>query len=102
MKFSLGAFALVLTASPALYADVTITSTVAGKGMAIKDQSTQSISYIKGSKMRTEMGDVVSILDAVSRQMIMLNAKKKEAEIIDISKMAADMQKNIAASPRSR
>jgi hypothetical protein len=88
-----------LIAAPA-FADVTITSVVSGKGTAIKDASTQSVSYIKGGKMRTEMGELVSILDADARQMIVINAKKKEAEIIDITKIAADMQKNIAGEPK--
>ena len=100
MKFCLCALAFVLAASSPLGADVTITSTVAGKGFAINDKTSQSISYIKGNKMRMEMGDFISILDATSRQMIVLNAKKKEAEIIDVTKMAADMQKNIAGPPK--
>jgi hypothetical protein len=90
---------MVLVAAPAL-ADVTITSVVAGKGAAVKDASTETITYIKGAKMRTEMDGLISILDADTRQMILLNAKKQEAEIFDITKLAADMQKTIAGEPK--
>jgi hypothetical protein len=91
--------ALVVSVAPA-FADVTITSIITGKGPGVKDSGTQTVSYIKGGKMRTEMGELISILDGDTRQMIVLDAKKKEAEIIDISKLAADMQKSIVGEPK--
>jgi hypothetical protein len=95
----LAALTMVHSVVPAT-ADVTITSVSSGKGTMVKDGSAQSVSYIKGAKMRTEMGDLISILDADARQMIVLNPKKKEAEIIDIAELAADMQKTIAGEPK--
>jgi hypothetical protein len=86
-----------LCASPA-FADVTVKSTVAGKGMATGGNS-QSVTYIKGSKMRTEIttGDTtrISIFDLDAQKMYTFDSKKKEADVYDIQKMAADMQKNV-------
>ena len=88
---------LASLASPA-FADVTIKSTVAGKGMGMQG-NTQTVTYIKGGKMRTEMttGDTtrVSIFDLDAQKMYSFDTKKKEADSYDIQKMAADMQKNV-------
>jgi hypothetical protein len=90
---------MALLAGPA-FADLTITSNNTGKGLAAKAANGQSITYIKGSKMRTdqtiggEMNTV--ILDAQTQQMISFTSKKKEAEVIDMSKMTAEITKNIA------
>jgi hypothetical protein len=55
----------------------------------------QSVTYVKGTKMRTELGESITIHDASNRQMIVLNAKKREAEIYDMAKIGAEMQKNL-------
>lgn len=81
----------VIAASP-LHADVTIRSTVSGKGLGMGGGS-ESVQYIKGTKIRTETGDNISIIDAGTRQMIVLNPKKKEAEIWDVARLQADIQK---------
>jgi hypothetical protein len=87
--------ALCAAISPA-YADVTITSTVSSKVMG-RDMGGQNVAYIKGTKMRHESQDRVFILDAASHQMIVLNDKKKEAEILDMAKIQADVQKAAGA-----
>jgi hypothetical protein len=92
--------ALALLPTSSALADVTITSVVSGKGPGVKDEGTQTISYIKGAKMRTEMADSISILDAETRRMIVLNPKRKEAEVIDMTELAADVQKNLAGEPK--
>lgn len=89
--------ALVALAAPA-YADVTVKANVAGKGMGMQG-NTQTVTYIKGSKMRTEMtnGDTtrVSIFDLDAQKMYSFDTKKKEADSYDIQRMASDMQKSV-------
>jgi hypothetical protein len=58
----------------------------------------QTVTYIKGSKMRSENANSVFILDASSRQMIVLNDKKKEAEVYDMAKLQTDIQKATGAT----
>ena len=77
-------------------ADVTLTATLGGKAMG-RDIKGQSIQYIKGGKMRSETADTVTIFDATSRRMTVINDKKKEAEVYDMAKMAAEIQKTVGA-----
>ena len=90
--------ALVAPAAPA-FADVTVKSTMVGKGMGMQGNMT-STTYIKGGKMRTEMvmGDTtrVTIFDVDAQKMYSFDLKKKEADVFDIQKMSADMQKSVS------
>ena len=74
---------VVLLASPAI-ADVTLKSTVGGKGLG-KMAEGESTAYIKGLKMRTDQtlgGNVTTvIIDLEAQKFISLNHKKKEAEV---------------------
>lgn len=89
-------FAIAL-AVPA-FADVTVKSSVTGKGMGMSG-TMPSITYIKGNKMRNEitMGDTtrVSIFDLESQKMYVLDVKKKEADVIDMTQMAAQVTKSV-------
>jgi len=55
------------------------------------------VMYIKGTKMRTDvtLGGMArsTIIDAVARQMIVLDPDARQATIYDLSKMAEQMQK---------
>lgn len=86
-------------ATPAL-ADVTVTQKVTG-GMAAMSGA-ESTTYIKGSKMRTDgqaMGQATStIIDLDAQRMVVLHTAKQEAEIHDLTKMSANLQKNIATA----
>lgn len=88
---------LVSLAAP-VFADVTVKSAMTGKGMGAAGNMT-SVTYIKGTKMRTEMvmGDTtrVSIFDLDAQKMYTFDTKKKEADAYDIQKMGADMQKAV-------
>ncbi|MEK6630362.1 MAG: DUF4412 domain-containing protein [Acidobacteriota bacterium] len=99
-RFLLGMAAVALVAVP-LHADVTVKATQSGK-MMMTSGNGQVITYIKGLKMRTEMqigNDViVSILDLDAQKSIMLNTKKREAEVYDIQKIAADLQKSVGTA----
>jgi Domain of unknown function (DUF4412) len=85
-----------LLAAP-VFADVTVNQKTTGKGPIGAAASGDSVQYLKGSKMRIDQtrGDdeTSMIIDADAQRMISLNHKKKEAEIYDTTKMAADMQK---------
>ena len=89
------AFAIVV-AAPA-HADVTVNQKTTGKGPIGTAASGDSVQYLKGSKMRidqTRGDDETSvIIDADAQRMVSLNHKKKEADIYDMTKIAADMQK---------
>jgi hypothetical protein len=87
-------------ASPAL-ADVKLTATIGGKGMGMAG-SGESVTYIKGMKMRTDSSmagrQTASIIDVGAQKMIVLNPGKQEAEVYDMTAMAADMAKNVDMS----
>lgn len=80
------------------YADVTVKSTVSGKGMGMSG-TMPTVTYIKGSKMRTEttMGDTtrVSIFDLDAQKMYSFDLKKKEADVFDMQRMSAEISKNV-------
>jgi hypothetical protein len=82
-----------LLASPA-FADVTMTSQVTGKGLG-KMAEAQSISYIKGMKMRTDSvlggNPTTTIIDLEGQKFISINHKKKEALVYDMAKFRQDM-----------
>ena len=91
------AFALsALLAAPAL-ADVTVTQKTTGKGPIGTAASGESVQYLKGSKMRVDQtrgeDETSMIIDADAQRMVSLNHKKKEAEIYDMARITADMQK---------
>src|SRR5690349_8693927 len=92
--------ALVTLVAPvtSAFADVTVKSAVTGKGMGMAGNMT-TITYIKGNKMRTEMiaGDTtrISILDLDSQKMYTFDTKQKEASVIDMPKLAAEVSKNV-------
>jgi len=101
MRPVMAATVAILMAPSASWADVTISSTVSGKGMGAGGAG-QSVTLVKGTKMRTELGESITIHDASSRQMIVLNTKKREAEIYDMAKVGAEMQKNLrGGEPRA-
>ena len=87
----------VLLATPS-FADVTIKSTMTGKGMGMSG-TMASTTYIKGNKMRS---DTVSgnttrsvIFDLETQKMISFDSKKKEADVYDMQKLAADIAQNV-------
>ena len=88
---------VMMLAAPAL-ADVTMKATGSGKGLGMS-ANMQTVTYIKGNKMRADVinGDQVisTITDLDGQKMILINLKKKEAEIYDLSKMAADVEKGV-------
>lgn len=75
-------------------ADVTVKSAVTVKALG-RDMNGQSVHYIKGTRMRSENENTIFIHDATARQMIVLNDKKKEAEVYDMAKLGAEIQKTI-------
>lgn len=78
------------------HADLKIVSEVDATGMgAMADGRT--VTYLKGLKMRTDSdakGTDTMILDIEKKQMVVLNAKKKRAEVYDMSGVA-EQQVNI-------
>ena len=82
-----------LLASPAV-ADVTVTSQLAGKA-----GETQSVTYIKGLKMRTDstmMGTPSStIIDIEGQKFISINHKKKEVIVHDMAQFREDLNKSM-------
>jgi hypothetical protein len=92
-----GALILATTFAMPAVADVTVNQKTTGKGAIGAAASGDSVQYLKGSKMRIDQtrGDdeTSMIIDADAQRMVSLNHKKKEAEIYDMARMAADMQK---------
>ncbi len=95
--------ALVAPVAPAAlvapaFADVTMKSTMTGKGMGMGG-TFNSTTYIKGNKMRNDMvaGDTTrtTIFDVDTQKMITFDSKKKEAEVYDMQKLAADVSQSV-------
>jgi len=88
-----------LVATPA-FADVTVTAQVTGKGLG-KAAESQSITYIKGLKMRTDstLGDspTSTIIDIEAQKFVSINHRKKEASIIDMTQLRQDLDKSVKA-----
>ena len=100
-RFALVALvALVAPVAPA-FADVTVKSSMAGKGMGISGATT-STTYIKGNKMRSDTvtGDTIRsvIFDIDTQKMISFDSKKKEALVYDMQKLAGDLSKSVDTS----
>jgi hypothetical protein len=89
--------AVVATAAPS-FADVTVKSTVAGKGAGMGGEAV-STTYIKGNKMRTDIvtGDTVrtSLFDMDAQKMYSFDSKGKEADVYDMKQLASDISKNV-------
>ena len=88
---TLGLLACAATAS----ADVKMVAQMSGKMMGM-NPSGETVTYIKGSKMRTDQtmgGNMLStIMDVESGELISINHKKKEAEIWNIADMRSVLQ----------
>jgi hypothetical protein len=83
--------------SPA-FADVTIKSSMTGKGLGMSGTTT-STTFIKGNKMRSDTitGDTTRsvIFDLDTQKMISFDSKKKEALVYDMQKLAADISQSV-------
>lgn len=83
------------------FADVTIKSTVTGKGLGMSGNTT-STTYVKGNKMRSDTvtGDTTrsTIFDIDAQKMISFDSKKKEADVYDMQKLSADIAQNVQVS----
>ena len=86
--------------SPA-YADVTVKSTGAGKGMGMGG-TMATTTYIKGNKMRTEtvIGDTthVMVFDVDAQRLYSFDLKKKEADAWDMQAFGATIQSSVDTS----
>lgn len=89
------AFALIAPA----HADVTIKSTITGKGLGMSGTTT-SVTYIKGLKMRAEAAiggkTVTTIYDVDAQKMYILDEKKKEADVWDMAAFSQQLSKSVS------
>ena len=89
--------ALVAPVAPA-FADVTIKSSMSGKGLGAGGTTT-STTYIKGNKMRSDTvaGDTVRsvIFDIDTQKMISFDNKKKEALVYDMQRLSGEVAKSV-------
>jgi hypothetical protein len=89
-------FSLAL-ASPS-FADLTMKSTMVGKGMGMGGTMT-STTFMKGAKMRSDtvMGDTTrtTIIDMDTMKMYSFDSKKKEADVYDMTKLASDIGQSV-------
>jgi hypothetical protein len=88
---TLGLLACAATAS----ADVKMVAQMSGKMMGM-NPSGETVTYIKGSKMRTDQtmgGNMLStIMDVATGELISINHKKKEAEVWNVADMRTVLQ----------
>ncbi len=84
----------------AAQADVTLHATSTGKS-AVMSGRTTSVTYIKGLKMRTEAASekfsTASIYDIDAQKMVILDTKKKEANVWDMGTFTQEIGKAVAA-----
>ena len=88
---ALGLLAMATTAA----ADVKMVAQMSGKMMG-RNPSGETVTYIKGNKMRTDqtMGSnqLSTIMDVDSGELITIDHKKKEAEIFSIADLRTSLQ----------
>jgi len=86
----------VFLTGPAV-ADVTITATQQGKGMMAKLMTGETVTRIKGGKMRgdTASGDgpTTTLIDLDAQMMAVLNHKAKEATVANLGELQTSMGK---------
>lgn len=96
------AVVLGLLAVSTAWADVTVTYTTTGKGLMGMAGTFETTTSIKGHKMRSTStigGDeTITIMDVDAQQMITINPKKREAEILDLAKFNADLAGKVGAA----
>jgi len=78
---------------PEAMADVTLKGTSSGKGIGQLADG-ESLTYIKGLRMRSDSaGGRSTIIDAERGRMILLNHKKKQAEVTDTRDISKQLEK---------
>jgi len=96
----LAALFTIALATPS-FADVTVKSTGASKGMGPGGTLTTT-TYIKGNKMRTDsmIGDrtITMIFDVDAQRLYSLDSEKKEASVWDMQTFGANMQQSVDMS----
>ncbi|HSL20375.1 MAG TPA: hypothetical protein VK886_02485 [Vicinamibacterales bacterium] len=99
-RSGISALVCLVLVSPA-YADVTVRQKNTGKGGMGGAMSGETVQFIKGTRMRMDQtmgGDQTStIVDAGSQKMIVLNHKKKEADVYDMAKIAQEISQATGA-----
>lgn len=102
MKRLAVAAVFLLVATSLAFADVTVKYTTTGKGMMGMAGNIDTTTSIKGNKMRSEAtigGNLtITIMDLDAQQMITLNPKKKEAEVLDLNKFNQELAQKIGTS----
>ena len=97
-----GSMLALMLAAPPVWADVTVTAQVTGKGLG-KAAESQAVTYIKGLKMRSDstMGDgpVSTIMDLENQKFISINHKKKEATVYSMADFSQVLQKGTKGAP---
>jgi hypothetical protein len=90
-----------LALASSAWADVTITQTTTGKGLALSG-TLPGTTYIKGMKMRSDsvVGDTTRtvIFDLEAQKMYSFDSKKKEVDVWDMQTFAAEMSKAVSTS----
>jgi hypothetical protein len=88
------ALACALAATPAA-ADVIVKQRSSGKGGVGAAMSGEMVQSIKGTRMRSDQAiggnESSTIFDVTARKMIVLNHKKKEADVYDMSKLSKEI-----------
>jgi hypothetical protein len=91
------AFLVAAAVAAPASADVTLRQKFSGKMAMAGSMSGDGAVYIKGNRMRNENGmggqATATIFDLDSQQMIVLNEKRREADVYDMAKMRADLEK---------
>jgi hypothetical protein len=92
------ASALALAVLAPAHADVTIKATGTGEGLGMTGTTTTT-TYIKGEKMRVDgtVGKKASstIFDVANQKMYVLDDKKKEAEVWDMTALSQEISKSV-------
>ncbi len=95
-RWMMGTLLGVFVAAAPVSADLTLTSSTAGKGLGLRGE-TEGIAYIKGAKMRSDAtlrGQKLStIIDLDEQKFYSIDHGKKEVEVWDMADFAAELSK---------
>jgi hypothetical protein len=101
MKTTIVATLLIAALASPASADVTLKQTTSGKGLGLSNQM-EGTTYIKGNKMRSDavVGDrtLSTIFDLDAQKMLILDSKKKTADVWDMAAFSAELAQTVDVS----
>ena len=101
-----GVLSIIVAIAGVAHADVTLKQKTGGKMAMGGSANGESTQYIKGMRMRVDEGlsatPTSQIIDLTAQQLIVLNPKRREADVYDMTKLAAQISKVAGPDVKAR